>query len=148
MSGQQFEGSDIGPLTSQAGGSRVGRDNEISPAANLFPNSRGSGGVKQPFRTVVSTITVPGRGIKREGKGSFDGGRARVWGESVDSLPPPPCGHPTARGNERERVGDNAKAGMHAHVRAVFSYVRARLDRHVRTRNAAALAYLAWHSYG
>ena len=40
---------DIGPLTSQAGGSRVGRDNEISPAANLFPNSRASGGVKQPF---------------------------------------------------------------------------------------------------
>lgn len=55
--GKQFEDSDIGPLTSQAGGSRVGRDNEISPVANLFPNSRGSGGVKQPFWTVVSTIT-------------------------------------------------------------------------------------------
>jgi len=35
----------------------IGRDNEISPTANLFPNSRASGGVKQSFRAMVSTIT-------------------------------------------------------------------------------------------
>lgn len=44
-------------VSSGAGDSRIGRDNEISPVANLFPNSRASGGVKQSFRAMVSTIT-------------------------------------------------------------------------------------------
>lgn len=38
------------------------------------------------------------------------------------------------RGRENERGGDNAKAGMHAHVHDVFSYVRVRGGHHVRTR--------------
>ncbi|KAK9305855.1 hypothetical protein QLX08_003236 [Tetragonisca angustula] len=49
MSRQRFEGSRHRSLDVSSG--RVPRslpDNEISPVANLFPNSRASGGVKQP----------------------------------------------------------------------------------------------------
>ncbi|KAK1136844.1 hypothetical protein K0M31_001380, partial [Melipona bicolor] len=57
MSRQRFEGSRHRSLDVSSGRvPRSPRDNEISPAANLFPNSRASGGVKQPFWPVVSTI--------------------------------------------------------------------------------------------
>ena len=58
MSRQRFEASGHRSLDVSSGRvPRSLRDNEISPAANLFPNSRASGGVKQPFWSVVSTIT-------------------------------------------------------------------------------------------